>query len=105
VTIAVLGLPGEPLPVAWAEEFYEAGARSAPKTSNIEVSRPGLEGIGRGFRVDTLNDLSLQTVVVWDGGTGGVTVVLVATPVSPSAVRADHDALVERAVTAAAEIG
>lgn len=76
------------------------GARNGRKTSNVEVSRPTVGGIGPVFRVDALNDLSLQTVVVWEG-TGEANVVLVATPVGPTAVRADHDALVDRAIETA----
>ena len=102
-SIAVLALPAAaPLPVAWVEEFYEVGARSGKKTDNIAVSRPTFPGLGGAFRLDALNDLSFQSVVVWPDGPI-VRVVIVASPVSPSASRAEHDSRVEVAVQAAAQ--
>src|SRR5207237_193640 len=98
---AILALPdGRPLPAAWAEELYETGARTAKHTENIETSRPTYPGIGGVYRLDTLNDLSYQSVVVWPDGPV-VRVVIVATPVSPSASKPDHDARVDEAVAAA----
>ena len=101
--IVSLALPeGAPvLQEAWVEEFYEAGAQSAKKTDNIETSRPTVAGAGEVFRIDTLNDLSLQSVVTWqvDGATH---VVIVATEVTPAASRAAHDERVATAVAAAA---
>jgi hypothetical protein len=101
MTIAVLGLPDAGLPVAWAEEFYELGARNAKKTEHVEVTRPDLAPVGLVFRLDTLNDLSFQTVVVW-AEDQRVRVVIVASPVNAAASRADHDALVASAVATAA---
>lgn len=101
LTIAVLALPNAPLPAAWVEEFYEQGARNARNTEHIDVSRPTFELAGAVFRLDTLNSLSFQTVVVWPDG-DHVRAVIVASPVSASASRADHDALVERAIGSAA---
>ncbi len=69
--IAVLATPSwvPSLEAAWVEEWYEQGARRGKKTDNIETSRPTMGGAGEVFRVDTLNDLSFQTVVTWqDGG-------------------------------------
>ena len=101
-SIAVLALPaGAPLPVAWVEEFYEVGARSGKKTDNIAVSRPTFEGVGSAYRLDALNDLSFQSVVVWPDGPI-VRVAIVASPVNPSASRAEHDSRVDAAVQAAA---
>jgi hypothetical protein len=101
--IALLATPDgtAPLQEPWVEEFYEAGAQAGKKTDNIETSRPSFAGAGEVFRVDTLNDLSLQTVVTWqlDGETH---VVIVATEVGPGADRAEHDRRVETAVAAAA---
>jgi hypothetical protein len=90
------------LPAAWIAEFYEIGARTAKRTDNIETSRPGFEGAGETWRLDTLNDLSLQSVVTW-GDQGLVRAVLVATPAAPGASREAHDELVAAAVLAAAE--
>lgn len=101
-TIAILGLPDAALPAGWVEEFYEIGARTARKTEKIETSRPTLPGAGSVFRLDTLNELSFQSVVVWADG-AFVRVVLVASPVEADASRADHDAVIAAAVAAAVE--
>ena len=86
------------LPVAWVEEFYLAGARASTKTENIQVARPTLDGI-EVDRIETLNDLSLQTLLVWSAG-GPVRVVIVATQVEPGASRAAHDSRVLLALQA-----
>lgn len=101
--IAVLATRTEqPLPQeAWVEEFYEAGARASSKAENIETSRPTIGAAGEVWRLDTLNDLSLQTVVVWDDR-GLIHVVIVATDVAPGASRAAHEQRVEQAVTTSA---
>ena len=100
VTMAVEALPGRPLPVTWVEEFYETSARAGKRTSDVQVSRPTVDPLGEVYRLTTLNDLSLQTIVIWPDR-DVVRLVLVATTVSPTAVRADHDALVDRAIAAA----
>lgn len=90
--------PGQPaLEAAWMEEFYESGARATGKTENIEITRPNIDPAGAVFRLDTLNDLSLQTVVVWPAK-DGIRVVIVATRVSPDASRQEHDKAVAIAV-------
>ena len=89
-----------PLETSWVEEFYEAGARNGKKTDNIEVSRPGIGAIGEVFWLDTINDLSLQTVAVWPGD-GVVHVVIVATDVAPLKDRAVHAQHVEDAIRVA----
>lgn len=99
VSSALFSLPGRALPADWIAEFYEIGARTAKRTENIATSRPTFAGTGAAFRLDTLNDLSLQSVVTWQDGSI-VRVVLVATTVSPSASRAVHDDLVTKAVAA-----
>ena len=98
--IAVVSTPsGQPqLQQAWVEEFYLAGARASTKTENIEVSRPTLDDI-EVYRIQTLNDLSLQTLLVWSVG-ASVRVVIVATQVEPGASRAAHDARVLAALQA-----
>lgn len=102
VSSAVFRLPGTDLPADWISEFYDIGARTAKRTENIETSAPSVPGAGPVFRLDTLNDLSLQTVLVWQDGPL-VRVVLVGTPVSPGATRSAHDELVDAA--AAATVG
>ncbi|MBF8289988.1 MAG: hypothetical protein HW391_956, partial [Chloroflexi bacterium] len=68
VSSVVFSLPERDLPAAWIAEFYEVGARTAKRTDNIEASRPTYEGAGETWRLDTLNGLSLQTVVTWQDG-------------------------------------
>ena len=98
--IAVVSTPTtQPqLQQAWVEEFYVAGARASTKTENIEVSRPTLDDI-EVYRIETLNDLSQQTLLVWSAG-GPVRVVIVATQVDPGASLAAHDARVLAAMQA-----
>lgn len=89
---------GQPeLQASWIEEFYESGARVSTKTENIEVTRPMMAGSTPTYRLDTLNDLSLQTVVVWPAE-DGVRVVIVATTVEPNASRQGHEDRVNLAV-------
>jgi len=102
-SIAVLALPSGTLPVAWAEEFYGFGAVTAKKTDNIATSRPSFDKVGETFRIDALNDLSFQSVVVWQDGPL-VRVVIVATSVDPGASMAAHDAEISAAVAAAAGV-
>ncbi|HSO29886.1 MAG TPA: hypothetical protein VLS28_08265 [Candidatus Sulfomarinibacteraceae bacterium] len=99
VSSVVFAIDGADLPGAWIAEFYEIGARTAKRTDNIAVSRPAFPGAGEAWRLDTLNDLSLQSVVTWQDGRV-VRVVLVATPAAPGASREAHDELVEAAVAA-----
>jgi hypothetical protein len=89
---AILAVPdgAPPLAPAWVEEFYEAGARAGKHTENIETSRPTMDSVGPVYRLDTLNDLSLQTVVVWPAAEG-IRVVIVTTNVTPDSSRAEHD--------------
>lgn len=101
VVAVVTSLPvGQPLlEAAWVEEFYLAGALSG-RQKDIETSRPNVPGVGTVFRIEALNNLSLQTVVVWPAETY-VHVVIVATEVGPDANRADHDERVRIAVEVA----
>jgi hypothetical protein len=103
LTIATLGLPEGSLPVGWVEEFYELGARTAKRTEHVDVTRPDLAPLGVVFRLDTLNDLSFQTVIVWPAGER-VRVVLVASQVGPNLPRELHEQLVSDAVAAAAAV-
>src|SRR3990170_1780633 len=89
ISSVVFRLPDHDLPAAWIAEFYEIGARTAKRTDNIETSRPAFAGAGETWRLDTLNDLSLQSVVSWQDG-GLVRAVLVATPAAPGAPRSAH---------------
>lgn len=99
-SIGVIALPDRPLPLAWAEEFYLAGALNGTKTDNVKSSHPTVPGTTDAFRIDALNDLSQQAVVLWQLGEV-VRVVVVATPVGPNASMADHEAKVSAAIAAA----
>ena len=99
ISSVIFRLPDHDLPAAWIAEFYVIGARTAKRTENIETSQPTFDGAGRTHRLDTLNGLSLQTVVVWQDGPLA-RAVLVATTVSPDASRAAHDDLVAEAIAA-----
>ena len=98
--VALMTTPqGQPtLEQPWVEEFYHAGASASTKTENIEVTRPTIDGT-QVFSLETLNDLSLQTLLIWSA-TGPVHVVIVATRVEPSASRDAHDRRVKAALEA-----
>jgi hypothetical protein len=93
--------PQPAIQAAWVEDFYTTGAKNGTHTENITTARPRLPGAGAVFRLEALNDLSLQTVVVWPSG-HAVWVVIVATTVDPNASRAAHDQQVLDAVATAA---
>src|SRR5262249_19013059 len=99
-TIAALALPNGALPLAWAEEFYLAGAINAGKTDNVKSSHPSIPGVRDAFRIDVLNDLSQQALVMWQLG-DDVRLVVVATHVDPNASMADPEARVQAAIQAA----
>ena len=101
VIAVFVAAPDQPtLDQTWVQEFYETGARASTKTENIEITMPQLGEGGRYWRLETLNDLSLQTVAGWGGDPGVVHVVIVATQVQPGASRAGHDDRVDRAIRA-----
>lgn len=103
IVTAIMALDSGPLDSTWVEEFYTAGAVAGRHTGNVKTDRPSYEGAGQVFRIETINDLSLQTVVIWPSAPY-VRVVIVATTVSPDAVRADHDERVRIAVEVAAAV-
>jgi hypothetical protein len=100
--VAVLATPSDQpqLQESWIEEFYTAGAVAGRKTDNVTTTRPTMDPVGQVFKLETLNDLSLQTVVVWDDR-GLIHVVIVVSNVDPSASRAEHDQRVAAAVAIA----
>ena len=94
--------PGQPaLDAAWLAEFYEASARASSKAENVTVTRPVIDPVGEVVRIDALNDLSLQSVVVWPDG-DVVRVALIATNVNPGADRSVHEARVALVVAESA---
>ncbi len=97
------GASGVPLQLPWVEEFYTTGAVNGRHTGEVKTTRPTMPGAGQVFRLETVNDLSLQTVVVWPAGQL-VRVVIVATTIRPDASRAGHDERVAIAVEVAAGV-
>lgn len=87
-----------PLDALWLAEFYEAGARAGKHTDAIET-RPLAVAGSSGYRLDTLNDDSYQTVVVWPRN-GRVVAALVASAVREVQSRAAHEARVSEALAA-----
>jgi hypothetical protein len=95
VTLAVFSAPN--LTAAKVADFYEAGARSASKTENVTRSTPVLNGTPA-YQIDTLNDESFQTVVVWQAAQPGVVqIVLVGSDVRETNGMAEHRDRVQRA--------
>jgi hypothetical protein len=97
VSLAVFRADG--LTIDLLFEFYEAGARSAPKTEGTATSVVTVAG-STGRRLDTLNDESYQTVVVWPGESGEMRVVLVGSDVREVQTRPAHEARVQAALQA-----
>lgn len=97
------GSIGPSLQLPWVEEFYTIGAVNGRQTGEVKTSRPTMAGAGQVFRLETVNDLSLQTVVIWPAGPF-VRVVIVATTIGPDASRAAHDQRVATAVEVAAGV-
>jgi hypothetical protein len=87
-----------PLDATWVAEFYEAGARAGKNTDAIQTRRLTVAG-SPGYRLDTLNDDSYQTVVLWPRG-GHVVGALVASGVREVGSRAVHEARVTDALGA-----
>jgi hypothetical protein len=87
-----------PLDAAWVFEFYEAGARAGKNTDAIEARPLAVAGTS-GYRLDTLNDDSYQTVIVWPRA-GHVVAALVASAVRQVETRAAHEARVTAALGA-----
>jgi hypothetical protein len=86
------------LDAAWLAEFYEAGARAARKTEAIHTTDVEVSG-ALGRRLDTLNDDSYQTVVVWNGR-GLIVAALIASDVREAGTRVTHEAAVAKALAA-----
>jgi hypothetical protein len=103
VAILQAGPAGAALQTSWVEEFYTAGAVNGRHTGEVKTTRPTMPGAGMVFRLETVNDLSLQTVVIWPAGQL-VRVVIVATTIDPDASRAAHDQRVATAVEVAAGV-
>jgi hypothetical protein len=103
VTLAVFeaGTPaGLTLQRDWLFEFYETGARTARSTDKIETSDLTVAGAA-GRRLDTLNDESYQTIVVWQSAAPSILdVILIGSDVREVVTRAAHEARVKAALAA-----
>lgn len=98
VTLAVFRAPG--LSTAWLFEFYQASAQVATLTDAIVASNVAVGGVA-GRRLDTLNDESFQTVIVWPSTAAGTQdVVIVASDIREVGTRAAHEATVGKAIAA-----
>jgi hypothetical protein len=100
VSLAILTDPtGPALQPAWVAEFYEAGARLAPKVDSLEKSEyPVVNGV-TARRIDVLNGESFQSIVVWERN-GRIEVALVANSIRQIQTREAHDLIVRAAVDA-----
>ena len=95
VTLAVFSATG--LTAERVAEFYEAGARSASKTETVTRTTPVVGGVP-GYQIDTLNDESFQTIVVWQAPERDVVrIVLVGSDVRETDGMAEHLDRVQRA--------
>lgn len=74
VTLAVF--QGDGLTAEWLGEWYEATARAARNTRQIDPTRPMVAG-RQGYRLDTINGDSLQSVIDWPSPSGDLVFVVV----------------------------
>jgi hypothetical protein len=76
VTLAIFSAQG--LTAEWIGEWYEASARAASNTREIDPSRPKVGSIPA-YRLDTLNGESVQTIIDWQvPGSDAIYVVIAA---------------------------
>lgn len=98
VTEAILD--GNGLTVPWVAEFYKSGAEAAKETEKVDSHSVALPGSVSGFRIDTLNGESYQSVLVWPDS-GHVRVIIVASFIRAVQTMDAHDAVVDDAISAA----
>ena len=75
ITLAIFS--GDGLTAEWLGEWYEAAARAARNTRQIDPTRPMVAG-RQGYRLDTINGDSIQSVIDWPSPTGDAVFVVVA---------------------------
>ena len=97
VSVAILEAPG--LQADWVHEFYRVGAEAGRNTEQVMPSKVDVDGV-TGYRLDTLNGESYQTVVNWQDGER-VRVVLVASFIREVDTKAEHEETVRAALAAA----
>lgn len=97
-TLAVFSADG--LTAEWLGEFYEDGARSGRKTSDVQVSHPQVGG-REAFRLDLVNDRNLQTIVTVDTDEPGIVrATLVSSAARDVGEESAHEAAVDEALAA-----
>jgi hypothetical protein len=97
-TLAVF--TGDGLTAEAMADFYEAGAREAPDTSEFKRVTTTVDG-SPGYRLDLDNDGYLQTVVVWSTGEADpIRAVLVSSAARDVSDPAAHAATVDEALAA-----
>ena len=90
ITLAVF--QGDGLTPAMLGEWYEATARDARETSAINPTRPIVAG-RQAYRLDTVNNDSNQTVIVWPSASGDVVQVVLAADAPEATIQAALAAL------------
>lgn len=75
ITLAVF--TGAGLTAEWLGEWYEASARAARNTREIDPTRPKVGG-AQAYRLDTLNGDSVQTTIDWQVPGGDAVYVVIA---------------------------
>lgn len=75
ITLAVFSADG--LTAEWIGEWYEATARAARNTRQIDPTRPKVGG-RQAYRLDTINGESVQTVIDWAAPGGDAVYVVIA---------------------------
>ena len=73
-------------------EWYEASARDARNTTAINPTRPIVAG-RQAYRLDTVNNDSNQTVIVWPSASGDVVQVVLAADAPEATIQAALAAL------------
>jgi hypothetical protein len=84
--VTLAAFTGSGLTAEWLGEWYEAGARAARKTRKISPTRPTMAG-RQAYRLDTVNDDSVQTVITWDAPSGDAVYVVVAADVPEARIQ------------------
>ena len=84
LTLAVF--TGDGLTAEWLGEWYEASARAASNTRNITPTRPIVAG-RQGYRLDTANGDSNQTVITWPSARGDAVFVVVAADIAEGQIQ------------------
>lgn len=75
ITLALF--TGDGLTAEWLGEWYEATARAARNTRQIDPTRPQVAG-HQAYRLDTINGDSVQTVIDWAVPGGDAVYVVIA---------------------------